>query len=172
MKEQISALWDGELDENHTSAPLDALKQSAELRATWQAYGIIGDTLRGEPVLSSGFQDAFMQRLEAEPTVLAPAAQGEARRRSRGMERYLPLAASLAGVGLVAWMGLHFSPTTGTAQVAAVQPAVKAVAATAATSDADRAYLMAHQAYASGQATPGVAYYIRTVSARSGEASR
>lgn len=172
MKEQISALWDGELGGDHASAPLDALKQAADLRATWQEYGIIGDTLRGEPALSAGFQDAFMQRLEAEPTVLAPAAQGVARRRSRGLDRYLPLAAGLAGVGLVAWMGLHFSPTSGTAQVAAVQPTVKTVTATASATDADRAYLMAHQAYASGQATPGVAYYIRTVSARSGDAAQ
>lgn len=198
MKEQISALWDGELDAEAARAVFDDLKLSPESRAAWRECAVIRAALRNEAAISPGFQHAVMRRLESEPTVVAPlhavhaagpvVAPAPVPARGRVFERYLPMAAGIAGVALVGWMGLRFLPAGGQAQLAQLSPpAVTAQAPAAladlradhayvfaerASVDADRAYMLAHQAYAGGQMAPGVAYYVRTVAEQPGDAAR
>jgi sigma-E factor negative regulatory protein RseA len=73
-REQISALADGELADEHIDMALAALRHQEE-RADWEIYHQIGDVLRSDDMavaLSSTFAARMMDRLEAEPTVIAP----------------------------------------------------------------------------------------------------
>jgi sigma-E factor negative regulatory protein RseA len=73
-QEQISALVDGELCEQHIDLALAALRQPRG-RDAWEAYHQIGDVLRSDDMameLSSGFAARMAARLEAEPTIVAP----------------------------------------------------------------------------------------------------
>lgn len=75
--ERLSALLDGELDAGAVGQACVQWRESAESRATWHAYRLIGDVLRsddlaGDPARDAGFLGALRARLAAEPVVLAP----------------------------------------------------------------------------------------------------
>jgi sigma-E factor negative regulatory protein RseA len=74
-QEQISALADGELEGAHIDVALAAVRQP-DGRATWDIYHQIGDVMRSDEMavaLSPGFAARMAARLEAEPTIIAPA---------------------------------------------------------------------------------------------------
>jgi sigma-E factor negative regulatory protein RseA len=80
--ESISALSDGELQDSRVDAVMAQLQQ-ADARLTWDAYQQIGDVLRSEDMataMSPGFNARLFARLDAEPTVIAPALVGDAGR--------------------------------------------------------------------------------------------
>jgi len=164
MKTRISALMDGELEGHETAEALDALHRSAELRREWCDCQLIGAVLRGERRLETDVAARVMSALDQEPTVLAPA-----RRRAMEWQRpALALAASAAGVALVAWLAL--APAGEGAPAAATELARLKPQANVAQSTTPRLqeYLVAHQAYSQGGPMVGGARNIRTVAA-SGE---
>ena len=74
IRQQISALADGELDPLQLKPLLAELRQP-EARAQWDTYHRIGDVLRSEAMArepSAGFSQRLAARLEQEPTLLAP----------------------------------------------------------------------------------------------------
>jgi sigma-E factor negative regulatory protein RseA len=76
-RERLSALADGELDADTAPLACSHWAQSAQSRATWHAYHLIGDVLRsedlaGDPASDARFLAAFRARLAEEPVVLAP----------------------------------------------------------------------------------------------------
>lgn len=78
-REQISALADGELADEHIGIALAALRH-APGRADWDIYHQIGDVLRSDDMavtLSPGFAARMSARLEAEPTIIAPLASDQ-----------------------------------------------------------------------------------------------
>ena len=106
-----------------------------------------------------------MAAIDLEPTVMAPAS----RRRFEWRRPALALAASVAGVGLVAWLAL--APVgdgmpAGTTGLAGAKRGP--VVAQAPSTPRLQEYLLAHQAYAPGGAVVSGARNIRTVAA-SGE---
>ncbi len=103
MKENVSALLDGALDEMASSRMLESLKRDGGLRRDWEKYCLIGDVLRDEEVLSSDFTMKVMQSLADEPTVLAPVHNdvGEA-----WVRHLMPIAASVMGVAAVGWVAM------------------------------------------------------------------
>ncbi len=109
MKNQISALMDGELDDEELRIVLGKLKQDEALRADWEIYHMIGDGLRQTPVWGDGFKERFAERLAAEPTVLAPRAARTPPRPALNWS----LAASLAAVSLVAWTAFQLNQPDG-----------------------------------------------------------
>jgi sigma-E factor negative regulatory protein RseA len=73
-QEQISALVDNELSDEHVNLALAALRQ-ADGRDAWDVYHQIGDVLRSDEMaheFSPDFTSRLMARLDAEPTVMAP----------------------------------------------------------------------------------------------------
>ena len=75
--ERLSALADGELEAGAVAALCTQWGQSAEARATWHAYQLIGDVLRsddlaGDPARDARFIESLRARLAAEPVVFAP----------------------------------------------------------------------------------------------------
>jgi sigma-E factor negative regulatory protein RseA len=140
MKEQLSALVDGELDMDASPHLYTALRKSTEAAECWSTYHLIGDVMRGDLPLQAGLQARIMQQLESEPVVLAP------RRRLREMLHSgytMPVAASAAAVAFVGWMVWH-------AQGVDVQPdlARPSIAQNTISPEALNSYMLAHQEYA------------------------
>jgi sigma-E factor negative regulatory protein RseA len=180
MKAKVSEWMDGELEDAEAERLAQALRAEGEDRQTWRMYHLIGDALRDTRALSPGFAARMAERLEAEPTVLAPVAPAQpARRGFRGA--LMPLAASAAAVAMVGWLAFapdrEGAPRSGAplATAPAVQPTPVAVGAEPASVPPPLAtddYLLAHQNYASRNLLQGVAPYVRTVSGRSAEYKR
>lgn len=150
---------DGELDDHEVAASFDALRHDADLRSQWQQASLIGAALRGEAHLDFDVAARVMAALEVEPVVLAPK-----RRATPGWIRpALALAATVAGVAVVAWLGLGTAPEA--LPVAQLAPAGVSVSlAQAPSTPRLQEYLVAHQAYASAGPMAGGARNIRTVS--------
>jgi len=103
--ERISALVDGELDQQEHQAVVDELLAHGENRKVWGRYHLIGDTLkRSLPGgIDHDFSSRVMAALENEPTVLAPMPQTKSSWRQRAAG--LAVAASVAAVAV---LGVQF----------------------------------------------------------------
>lgn len=120
--EQLSALADGEFDGVDVARLLSgSAAESADLQATWQAYHVVGDVLRGGEQsavhASAGFLSRLQERLAQEPAltverpapVLTPAPVLVARRADEPANdasfRWKMVAgcASFAAVAALAW---------------------------------------------------------------------
>lgn len=167
MKEQVSALMDGQLEDADCDGCLRRLKDDEELREDWAVYHLIGDALRGTP--SRGMAASFAERLSAEPTVLAPGAAPRRRVSPRRQTLYaLSAAASVAAVAAVGWVALPMIQPAGStiAQVPAPTPVAVQVTAPpqivpVATGVGD--YVLAHQRFAPRAAIAGVMPYVGSV---------
>ncbi|HEX5539478.1 MAG TPA: sigma-E factor negative regulatory protein [Methylophilaceae bacterium] len=142
MKDQISALMDGEQALSSSEHVYTALKAGGELSECWSTYHLIGDVMRGTTVMQADFYERLMQKLEAEPTILAP----RARKPFVKSPALWSAAASVSAVQFVGWMVLQQQSQTN----AAVNP--QEIAQNLPTE-----YLLAHQASAASSA----AYYIQ-----------
>lgn len=158
MKQQISALMDGELFEDEAETLLDKLKHNPAAHSEWQTYHLISDALRQPDHLHSNISSAMRERLQAEPTVLAPQ-----RRTGRRMQMYaLSAAASVMALAMVAWMSVQIGSEPAV-QTAAVQQPSGARPASFPSDKGLNGYLMAHQEFSPSADVQGAASYIRTV---------
>ena len=55
MKERVSVLMDGELDDKSAAAAIQSLANERDARDAWRSYHLIGDLMRGSAPLSEGF---------------------------------------------------------------------------------------------------------------------
>jgi sigma-E factor negative regulatory protein RseA len=168
MKDEISALMDGELDGKSAAQMLDALATDGEARDTWRAYHLISDALGDTRMLSAGFTERVAAELARQPTVLAPGS----RPRSAEPRRWVAMAAGVAAVSLVAWLG--FAPQQTAVAPLAQAPKIPAeskpqvVPLPSGTND----YLLAHQGFSPRVSLQGMAPYVRTVSEQPQEPRR
>jgi len=152
MKDQLSALIDGEFDVENAEHLIRSVKSGGELQKCWQYYQLIGDAMRNEMVLSQNFSTRVMSALGDEPTVLAPAPSVEqklARTSLFKINQFWSVAASVAAVMFVGVMVLQQQLTSADSsapiEIAQSMPLE---------------YLEAHHAAAPN----GAAYYIQNVS--------
>lgn len=161
--EKISAFMDGEIDRSEAGGQVTRLKEDPHLRATWDTYHLIGDTLRGEKLsLSRDFTANVSARLADEPTVLAPRSRAPLQATARRFA--LPVAAAVGGMAFVAWLAVFnnpFAPQKET--LAAKSPPAMAMKTQVANGEVND-YLLAHQQFSSSTTLHGVASYVRTVS--------
>lgn len=108
----LSELMDGEAAGREQSDSLRRLSQDSQARERWALYHSIGDAMRGDPLLSPDFNQAFSARLASEPTVLAP------RLRRYAAPAAMALAASLAVISVVALMPARTGNDTAGLQMA------------------------------------------------------
>jgi sigma-E factor negative regulatory protein RseA len=157
VKERISTLMDGELDERAEDQAIHALRNEGEALEAWRTYHLISDAMRDTRLLSAGFTARVAQRLASEPTVIAPANL----QRTPARRIAFAAAASIAGVGLVGWFAFAPQPQPPAAQpVAQLQPpAINTIPLPSATND----YLLAHQGFSPRVSLQGMAPYVRTV---------
>ena|SRR5689334_9769081 len=161
--DKISALMDGELDARQAHEQIGRLKQDGELAESWQTFHLIGDSMRGDRALSPEFNRRIGERLDAEPTVLAPQRSMAPK---RAVTYALSAAASVAAVALVGWVAFVSNPIA-TQQELAKAPVAPAPVSQLASVPSDgkmNDYLIAHQEFSPSTSIQGVAPYIRTVS--------
>ena len=158
MKDRISALMDGELDDRSAADLIGNVHGDREGAEAWRTYHVIRDALRGTAPLSADFTARVAWKLADEPTVLAPR-----RTRPEAKPRWFTLsaaAASLAAVAFVGWMAFGTGqPVPVPAPVAQVQPQPAIVPLPSATND----YLLAHQGFSPRVSLQGMAPYVITV---------
>lgn len=165
MKENVSALMDGQLAEHECKGCFDSLKRDAELRQSWDLYHLIGDAMRGHT--AGALSRSFDERLEREPVILAP----QRKKISSPMRWTMSAAASLAAVGAVAWMAQPFFFGGQNEQIASTQPvpqAAEVMVLPAAAHNLDD-YQLAHQRFAPGLGASRVSPYVRTVASEGGQ---
>jgi len=158
MKQEISVLMDGELFEDEAESLFDRIKREPGAHDDWAVYHLIGDVLRQPEHIHRDLSTKVSERMQDEPTVIAPRI-GAAKQKMRTYA--LSAAASLAAVGVVAWMSLQVSTETAP-QVAMQQTALRSASAQVQARSND--YLMAHQEFSPSIDMNGGASYIRTVS--------
>ncbi len=158
MKQKISVLMDGELFEDEAESLLGHIKRGSDVHNDWEIYHLIGDVLRQPEYIHCGLSGKVRERMEDEPTVLAPRLRA-VKQRMRTIA--LSAAASLSAVGVVAWMSMQISPEAAP-QLAMQQTAFRP-ASVQIKPDAND-YLMAHQEFSPSADMNGGTSYIRTVS--------
>jgi sigma-E factor negative regulatory protein RseA len=159
MKQEISALMDGEMFEDQADVFFDKLKRHPEAQHDWESYHLIGDALRQPDHICKSFGKSFHERLQAEPVVFAPHKRTSQRVRNFA----LSAAASVMALALVAWLSLQVgnepAPQIAEAQIqqdSAIRPA------SAQAND----YLMAHQEFSPSAEMHVSAPYIHAVAGR------
>ncbi|MGL6072417.1 sigma-E factor negative regulatory protein [Craterilacuibacter sp.] len=136
MKENLSALMDGELDDMAGQRAIDEIQQDAALKDSWDMYHLIGEAMRDGPALTLDVRHEVGAALVAEPTVLAP--RGHWHKPALKMRHYA-MAASMAFAAAVGWVGWQQNePPLVVAKATEIQvfSPVDAV---------DAPYLLAHQ---------------------------
>ena len=174
MKDRISALMDGELDERAAGQLIDALGRDRAALDTWRTYHLISDSMRDSQVLSEGFSGRVSEKLAAEPVVLAPGRlQAEPRRRLA-----LYAAASVAAFALVGYLALAPQQIADPGPPPVAQaPRIRLPAELARPNlvplpSAANDYLLAHQGFSPRLYFQGMAPYVRTVSDSKQEAGK
>jgi sigma-E factor negative regulatory protein RseA len=157
MKNQLSALIDGELEIDSADHLIASAKAGGELKQCWVHYHLIGDAMRGEMNTNHSLSHRVMSALEAEPTVLAPNRLQESLPEEASAvpaiylaatnSRLWSIAASVAAVMFVGVMVLQLNQTEELMPVEIAQ-------------SVPTEYLQAHQAAAPNSA----AFYIQTAS--------
>ncbi|MFM2397409.1 MAG: hypothetical protein RLZZ144_659 [Pseudomonadota bacterium] len=161
MKQEISALIDGELFEDEADALLDKMKRQPQAQQDWLMYQLIGDALRQPDHLSADISASFKERLDMEPTILAP------HRRSIRQTRYFAVsaAASVLALALVAWLSIQVGNEPAPQMASVTQPDALRAASFSPSNNVND-YLMAHQEVSPSANVQGTTSYIRTVSER------
>jgi sigma-E factor negative regulatory protein RseA len=167
MKDQLSALMDGEFNIESSEHLITAVKSGGELKNCWAQYHLIGDAMRGEVPMRHDFSNRVMTALEAEPTIFMPKNQNipqvQARKSGYKSTRLWSVAASFAAVMFVGVMVLQqqiSTPKQPTIEIAQVEAPVEALAPVEIAQSVPTEYLQAHQA----AAPSGTAYYIQNAS--------
>lgn len=155
MKQNISALMDGELFDEDAEEVLNQLKRAPAAHADWQVYHLISDALRQPDHVHSDIGHSMRERLRDEPTVLAPAAQQKIARWYA-----VSAAASVMALTLVAWLSVQAGSETP-AQVATMQNAVYPASFPTANHLDD--YLTAHQEFSPSKEVLGMTSHVRSV---------
>lgn len=174
MNEQISALLDDEISIDEAGHIIVAVESQKAASIAWQHYLLIGDAMRGDAILSADFKQNLMQKLDAEPTVLAPNMRNTASNQSQDvfsnqaqkaeLSSQWAIAASFAAVMVVSYMALQVISGTQdvTLRTASLNNNSVQVAQSVVQSSENLPieYLTAHQV-----ASPSASnYYIQTTS--------
>lgn len=149
MKQEISALMDGELPEAEIQRIIARFQEEDGAQDAWETYHIIGDTLRRERISATRIQQQVMTRLAEEPTVLAP---------RRTLPQRVPFgkpvwaaAASVVFALALGWFGLR-QADTGTDVVAGNASEVQGQDSATIPAANIQSYLSAHQEYSAAPA--------------------
>ena len=156
MKQEISALMDGELFDDDAEAILDKLKRNPDTHDEWRTYHLISDVLRQPDQVHVNISSAVRERLQAEPTILAPHS-----RVSHNAKWFaLSAVASVMALMLVAWLSVQIG-SEAIPQIAMQQS--NAVHSASLPANGLDDYLMAHQEFSPSVGVYGMTSYVHTV---------
>lgn len=158
MKQEISALMDGELCDEEADMVLGKIRLDEAASRDWQAFHLIGDVMRQPRNLPRDLGAAFYERLAAEPTILAP----QPRRQSRLQYFAMSAVASIMAMAFLVWFAMHID--NGQPDVRMQQLAQQTSVSTPLTENEGMdAYLLAHHEFSPSTELHGANSYIRTV---------
>ena len=170
MKERISALMDGELEGPAAEQAIESLRGEGEALESWRMYHLISDGMRDTRLLSAGFTTRVSQRLDAEPTVLAPAHLSHRLPGRTPAQRIAYAGAAIAAaVGLVSWLAFGPQPEVPKATIAVAPQTLTVTPVTVQLTSSANDYLLAHQGFSPRVSLQGMVPYVRTVAERPGE---
>jgi sigma-E factor negative regulatory protein RseA len=133
-KEQISAFADGELSDAQAEVVLAALR-TQQGQAAWNAYHLIGDAARSDETaiaMSPDFFSKFSARLDAEPTIIAPAqVERQEQRRTAATASVRRFAIPALALSLVAAIVIIMQPQPATVVASTATTPAEKVASTA-----------------------------------------
>lgn len=156
MKETISAMMDGGLDDGDVARTIAAIGSDKQLDDAWGAYHLIGDAMRANRMAGFDVRERVTSRLAAEPTVLAPRRWlRPARARTAGA---VALAASVSFAAVVGWQQLSHRGEPASLVADKGVPVQVAQPAQASQPERDDPYLLAHQEVTSDQGNMKVSY--------------
>jgi sigma-E factor negative regulatory protein RseA len=171
VMDKISAFMDGESAPTESHQILNSLKQDPDCRAVWSRFHLVGDVMRGESVLRDDFLERLRQKMDNEPTILAPRVSWRATANFA-----LSAAAAIAGVAVVLTLVITDNPLRPQGDLAVAGKAANIRLAETTTSNARpqpamsanstqvNEYLLAHQEFSPRTAMQGVVPYVRSVS--------
>ncbi len=158
---------DGELCGEEAEILLGKIKRDPEARQDWLNYHFIGDVMRQPDYIPNDISAGFFERLQAEPTVLAPYPL----RSSRVGYFAMSAVASIMAMAFLAWVSLQndTQPLMQQAQqgAAALHAARSSINANVApVNNSINEYLLAHHEFSPSTDVRGATSYLRTVAAR------
>lgn len=164
--DRISAFMDGETSPIEAHQAILRLKQNDSCCETWKIFHLIGDVIRGDPVLRDDFSVRIRNCLQQEPTALAPRFSWRKTTRLA-----LSAAASLAAVAVILTLVLADNPLKPQSPLAvAPKPEIQSTQTAALPQPVPAAhqrrvneYLMAHQGFSPSTTLQGLVLYARTV---------
>ncbi|MCH9691858.1 MAG: sigma-E factor negative regulatory protein [Gammaproteobacteria bacterium] len=104
MKNEVSALMDGELDNHEAEHAIAILKENDQLREDWEIYHLIGDTIRHESTFSTHHTQYINNEFAAEPTPITSHSSNKHHNRKTAV---YAIAASVAAAIVTTWFGLQ-----------------------------------------------------------------
>ena len=159
MKSDLSAFLDDELDVSDQHKVVAAMAVDSELRSAWDGYHLIRDALHRTPCLDHDLTARVMTDLGDEDIVCSAWA-GRPRMLMRSV---LAVAATVAGVSVVAWVAI--APSERPMVAFAKASRAKLAAGEPTTTTRMQEYLVAHQVYSPSNSIQGSTSYVRSVSA-------
>lgn len=178
MPHKVSVLMDGELKGEAAQTVISDLRSKEDLRECWAIYHLIGDAMRQTVDLPRDLTPKVSDKLFSEPLILAPRKTAPHRKAKMFL---FSAAASLAAVGVVAWVALQNASNTTTvpnpsttmarapmAPTPVSEPQAVAALPAAAASNIPPAgklndYMMAHHEFSPATAMQGLTPYARSV---------
>lgn len=160
MKQKISTLMDGEMSADEAELLLGKIKQHPDARQEWLAYHMIGDALRQPDHMHVDMSAAIFERLQNEPTVLAP----HGRRGSKASYFAMSAVASIMAMAFLVWLSVQIESAPVPQQALLNSNDMRNVSLP--VNEAVNDYLLAHQEFSPGTDMRGAASYIRTVAVR------
>jgi sigma-E factor negative regulatory protein RseA len=127
-RERLSSFMDGNANDEFTSRGTDSfvnrLLNEDGLQATWSRYHLIGDCMRsGTPAYDADLTAAISQRIQQEPTILAPRATSkpaQARPREHSWITGAAIAAGVAALVVIGVPQLNNTSPDGSGQLAEI----------------------------------------------------
>lgn len=167
MKQDLSALMDGECDAHDAERVIGLVSRDDSIRDDWATYHLIGEAMRGEQVtLDRGFSARLQEALSSEPTVLAPAASQQ--RRSPAV---WAVAAGVMGVAVAVGAAMSIRQDGATLQqqpVLAQAPAQQPLPVRQIAREDERHLILVHQEHSPVASRERLAPYVRSVALTSG----
>lgn len=165
MKEKISALVDGEVNDLEHERALRALGKDPALSATWERYHLASTAIRREleVMVSPDLAKSIQERLRNEPPARAGFSDFFTPRRTLKLGAGFAIAASVAAIAI---LNLPPAPGLDTAPVASRTPGVavaNAPQAEPAQQNALNPYLMQHGEFTPAAGMNGMLSYVRVV---------
>ncbi|PTN12642.1 sigma-E factor negative regulatory protein [Nitrosomonas aestuarii] len=105
MKNKVSELMDGELNNQDAKKTIQTLNRKNELQNDWDTYHLIGDILRqSSTTLSTNFTQRVRLQLDSEPTVFSPIKSASGSNKTK----VFAFATAASVVAMVsAWLVMH-----------------------------------------------------------------